>query len=92
MCHQSVGLIQGAIEALGIATVSVSTCEEITVRVRPPRVLCTDFPFGYPLGRPHDARGQRRVLEAALALFASPGPPPVAGRHEAGERGEAVHA
>lgn len=77
MCHQSVGLIQGALEAAGIATVSVSVCEEITNEVAPPRVLQVPYPFGYPLGRPHDPALQAAIIEAALALLASPGPPPV---------------
>ena len=79
MCHQSVGLIQGALESRGIATVSVSVCAELTRRVRPPRVLETDFAFGYPLGRPHDPALGRAVVLAALRLLESPGPPPVRG-------------
>jgi len=77
MCHQSVGLIQGALEAAGIATVGVSVCREITEKVAPPRTLLAPFPFGYPLGRPRDAALQRSVILAALSLLEAPGPPPV---------------
>jgi len=77
MCHQSVGLIQAALERAGVSTVSVSTCEEITSRVGPPRWLRSPFPFGFPLGRAHDPALQRQVILEALALLDAPGPPPV---------------
>ena len=77
MCHQSVGLIQAALESSGISTVSVSVCEEITRQVGPPRRLYTPFDFGYPLGRPGDAALQRRIILEALALLSENGPPPV---------------
>ena len=69
MCHQSVGLIQRALEAAGIATVSISLLREITEKVRPPRALFVPFPLGYPLGRPHDADLQTRIMRAAFALL-----------------------
>jgi hypothetical protein len=43
---------------------------EITRRIRAPRALAVPYPLGFPLGRPHDAEGQRDVLRAALALLA----------------------
>jgi hypothetical protein len=72
MCHQSVGLIQSVIERAGIPTVSVSNLPEVTRRVDPPRVLLVDRPLGYPLGAPHDAALQTRILTAALALLSGP--------------------
>jgi hypothetical protein len=45
--------------------------------VRPPRALWVPFPHGYPFGAPNDPALQRRVVEAALRLFESVGPPPV---------------
>ena len=77
MCHQTVGLLAGEIERRGIATTSVSTLREVTEKVRPPRALMVDYPLGYPLGRPHDAALQTRILRAAFALLSRPGPPPV---------------
>ena len=77
MCHQSVGLIQGALEDVGIATVSVSVCPEITEKVAPPRALYVPYAFGYPLGRPKDPGLQRRIILKALSLFDAKGPPPV---------------
>ena len=69
MCHQSVGLMQSIIEKAGIPTASISLCREVTERVAPPRALFVDRPFGYPLGAPHDAALQRRIIVAALALL-----------------------
>jgi hypothetical protein len=69
MCHQSVGLIQCVIEKTGIPTVSVSVLQEVTARVNPPRALFVDFPLGYPLGLPNDARLQTQVMKVALAML-----------------------
>jgi hypothetical protein len=77
MCHQSVGLIAGAIERVGIPTVSLSVLRKVTERVRPPRSLITPFPFGYPLGKPHDAQLQHRIIRAALELLESSDPLPI---------------
>ena len=69
MCHQTVGLIQGLLEDLGIATVSLSVSEEMTRKVKPPRVLLVPFPFGYPLGKPDGPAFQRRVILESFALL-----------------------
>jgi hypothetical protein len=69
MCHQSVGLIQNAIESAGIATVLVTMKPEITVHVGSPRALWVRFPLGNPCGEPFRADQQRKVLLGALAVF-----------------------
>jgi len=69
MCHQAVGLIQGAIEEAGIATVSVSLLAEVTRKVRPPRVLLVPFPLGYPLGKSCDSPLQRAIILQSLKLL-----------------------
>jgi hypothetical protein len=69
MCNQAVGLIAAALERRGITTVCVMLLRAVAEAVRPPRSLFVPFRHGYPLGRPHDADGQRRVVEAALALM-----------------------
>lgn len=66
------GLIQSVIEKSGIPTVSASVCKELTAKVRPPRALFVDRPFGYPLGAPDDAGLQRQIIRAALALLGRP--------------------
>lgn len=63
------GLIQSVIEKSGMPTVSVSVCKELTAKVRPPRALYVDRPFGYPLGAPGDAGLQTRIMLAALSLL-----------------------
>ena len=77
MCNQAVSLIAAEIEKRGIATSCVMLLREVAEKVHPPRALCVPFPFGYPLGRPHDPEGQRAVVRAALALLEREGPGPV---------------
>ncbi len=69
MCNQAVGLIQGIMEAAGIATVSVSLLAEVTRKVKPPRALFVPFPLGYPLGKPQDSALQRKIIEESLKLL-----------------------
>lgn len=77
MCHQAVSLIAAELERRGIATTSVSLLREITEKMRPPRALFVPFPLGYPLGAPHDAELQRRVIAQALSLLEREGPGPI---------------
>jgi len=77
MCNQSVGLIAGVIEKAGIPTVSLSLLLMVTKKVRPPRSLSVPFPFGYPLGKPHDAKLQHQIIRAALNLLESPDELPI---------------
>lgn len=77
MCNQAVSLIAAEIERRGIATACVMLLREIAEKVRPPRALVVPYAHGYPLGRPHDAAQQRRVLRAALALMEEEAAPPL---------------
>lgn len=77
MCTQSVGLLAGELERRGIATVCIALVRHVAERVRAPRALVVPFDFGLPLGAPHDAALQARVLRAALELLGTPGPGPV---------------
>src|SRR5215471_14551421 len=72
MCHQSVGLIQSAIEKSGIATVSITLLPEVTRRVQLPRALVVDRPLGYPLGEPSNAPLQKDIIKSALQLLRRP--------------------
>jgi len=70
-----VGLVQRALEASGVPTVALSMIPELTRAVGVPRLAGLSYPMGRPLGRPHDADGQRAVLRATLELLAkAPGP------------------
>jgi len=61
-----VGLVQRAIEAEGIPTVSISLNRRITEKVRPPRSLLVGLPLGHPMGNPFDEKLQRQILTAGL--------------------------
>jgi hypothetical protein len=70
-----VGLVQRVLEAGGIPTVALSMIPDLTRAVGVPRLAGIGYPMGRPLGRPHDADGQRAVLRAMLELLAAaPGP------------------
>jgi len=69
MCNQTVGLVAAAIEREEIPTVAISLLREIAEVIRPPRTLFAPFPLGFPLGEPHNAALQHRVIAAALALL-----------------------
>lgn len=60
------GLIQRAIEAEGIPTISISLNRTITEKVKPPRALLVDFPLGHPMGNPFEKQLQRQILMEAL--------------------------
>lgn len=70
----SVGHVQRAIEEVGIPTVSVyiRSFGHIPELMGLSRSLITRHPLGRPLGAPGDAKRQRAVVEAALALLESP--------------------
>jgi hypothetical protein len=64
-----VGLVQRVLEASGIATVSLSMVPAFTAAVGVPRLAAIAYPLSRPMGRPHDAEGQRAVLRAALEVL-----------------------
>jgi D-proline reductase (dithiol) PrdB len=61
-----VGLVQRAIEAVGIPTVGISILKEVTEKVRPPRTVYLRYPFGHPLGEVYHVTQQRTILLDAL--------------------------
>ena len=65
------GLVQRVLEARGIPTVALSMIPELTRAVGVPRLAGIGYPMGRPLGRPHDADGQRAVLRQVLELLSS---------------------
>jgi len=64
-----VGLVSRVLEASGIPTVTLSLIPDLTRAVGVPRLAGLSYPFGRPLGQPHDADGQRAVLQALLQLL-----------------------
>lgn len=59
------------LEAKGFPTVALSMIPELTRAVGVPRLVGVGYPMGRPLGRPHDADGQRAVLRAMVELLAA---------------------
>ena len=68
MCHQTVGLVGGALEERGIVTAAISMLPEISRKLALPRVLAVPYALGFPFGAPRDAELQLRVLRSLLAL------------------------
>lgn len=66
MCHQSVGLLQGAIESAGISTISLSVRPEVTANMRVARAAYVRFPTGNPVGEAHKPDQQRAILRGVL--------------------------
>jgi hypothetical protein len=66
-----VGLVQRVLETRGIPTVALSMIPELTRAVGVPRLAGISYPMGRPLGRPHDAEGQRAVLRRVLDVLAT---------------------
>ena len=77
MCNQSVGLIQRAVEEMGISTTSITLDESITKRVKPSRALSVPYRFGYPLGEPNKPELQHAIIAEALALLTDDAPLPI---------------
>ncbi len=77
MCNQSVGLIQRAVEEVGISTVSIALIENIAKKVKPPRALLVPYGFGHPLGEPNNPTGQHAIIAEALALLEDEKTPPI---------------
>ncbi|MGH9671352.1 MAG: hypothetical protein ACRD3A_14715 [Terriglobales bacterium] len=63
------GLIQAALERIGITTVSISLLREVTDVLHPPRALFVPFRLGFPLGEANNPELQHRVIAAALSLL-----------------------
>ena len=65
------GLIQRAIEQAGIPTVSVSIVREYTEKVKPPRAVYLQWPFGHPFGEPGNVNQQSAVLGKTLEVLST---------------------
>ena len=70
------GLIQRIIEAAGIPTVGISLVRKYSEKIKPPRTIFVDRPFGQPLGEPFKVDQQAAVLQnafEALSRISKPG-------------------
>src|ERR1700691_3950760 len=75
MCTRTGGALAHVLEHEGLATVQLSSIRGHTERIKPPRALYCEFPFGRPLGKPNDAAFQRSVIMAAFKLLERPAGP-----------------
>jgi D-proline reductase (dithiol) PrdB len=64
--HQALGVIQRAIEASGIPTVSLTLAPDVTSRVMVPRAVYVKGEMGKPFGEPGDISRQLLVLRFLL--------------------------
>lgn len=69
MCHRSVGLVQGTVEAAGIAAVSLTLRPDITTHMNISRAAYVRFPLGNPFGEPHRPEQHHLVFEDLLRLL-----------------------
>lgn len=65
------GLVQRAIEAEGIPTVSISIVRKLTVEAGAPRAVFLKWPMGHPLGEPGKVDIQMVVLKSALRALST---------------------
>ena len=69
MCTRAVGGLAHYVEEEGVATTQISLIRPHTEAIKPPRAMWVPFDLGRPLGIPHDAGFQKRVLLSALKLL-----------------------
>lgn len=69
VCHQTVGLVAGLLEASGISSVVMGCALDIVEHIGVPRFVFSDFPLGNAAGRPNDPASQALTLELALRLL-----------------------
>lgn len=62
------GLVCRVVEESGIATVCLSTAQDLTQQVRPPRSLFINFPMGNAFGKPFDVEMQTAILRHCLEM------------------------
>ena len=66
MCHQTVGLIQKALEENDIICSSISIIDEITVKLRTKIYLSVPYDLGFPIGDPNNYAEQEDNIKKLL--------------------------
>ena len=64
-------LVSRHLEENGIPTVVIANARDIVEHCGVARLYFTDFPLGSPIGEPHNANMQRKVVAGALDLLES---------------------
>ncbi len=76
LSHQSMGMIQRALEEAGIATISAALCRDVMERLQVPRAAHYRHPFGYTFGDANDEVMHLKILKdilRSIATFEEPG-------------------
>jgi hypothetical protein len=63
------------IESLGITTLTVTMIPELALKMRAPRVVGVEFPFGHSFGTPHNDQLMLTVARAACQALNEAGEP-----------------
>jgi hypothetical protein len=66
-----VPVLARTLECAGLSTILVTNMPYWAEKVGTPRTLAVEFPFGHPLGSPHNASQQMRVIKEALNVLVS---------------------
>ena len=66
MCHQTVGLIQKALEENNIICSSISIIDEITVKLKIKRYFSVPYDLGFPIGDPNNHTEQEDNIKKLL--------------------------
>jgi D-proline reductase (dithiol) PrdB len=74
-CTHTASALARVLETHGLSTVLLALVREFVEKTRPPRAVFVPFPFGAPVGMPHDREQQSAVLRTALNTFAAPSGP-----------------
>lgn len=66
-------MLARCVESLGISTVTVTMMPELALKMRAPRVVGVEFPFGHSFGTPHNDALMKTVAEAACEALEEAG-------------------
>jgi D-proline reductase (dithiol) PrdB len=69
LCHQSIGLVARAVEAVGIPTMMLAVERDVVDRVHPPRCGFYAGEYGQVSGKPNWKEHQLRILDEAIRLY-----------------------
>lgn len=68
-------MLARVIEGLGISTVTVTMIPELAMKMRTPRAVGVEFPFGHSFGTPHNDELMLQVARAACEALEEAGGP-----------------
>ena len=69
LCCRTVGLVARFLESQGFSTICLTPIPEFNRLIGIPRVAAIEYPFGRPVGKVHDTKGQQEVLMQVLSCL-----------------------